>query len=156
MREPDRVADILSQLSDLGVTLALDDFGTGYSSWTHLKYFPVRRLKVDRSFVAGLPGDRYDAAIVSATIEMAHLMGMGVTAEGVETPAQAEFLVNHGCDLLQGYLFSKAERADLITKALRLGIRLAVPMSSRRWPDRSAAVLDAAATGQESSDLSRL
>jgi diguanylate cyclase (GGDEF)-like protein len=120
MQEPERVAEILSQLRQLGVGLALDDFGTGYSSWTHLKHFPVGRLKIDRSFVSGLPEDRYDAAIVSATIERAHLMGMGVTAEGVETCAQAEFLMAHGCDLLQGFLYSEPRTSDDMTKVLEI------------------------------------
>lgn len=119
MQEPGRVAEVLAQLRDLGVGLALDDFGTGYSSWTHLKHFPVGRLKIDRSFVSGLPEDRYDAAIASATIEMAHLMGMGVTAEGVETTAQAEFLTAHGCDLLQGFLYSEPKPSDEITRLLQ-------------------------------------
>jgi len=119
MQEPDRVADLLAQLRQLGVGLALDDFGTGYSSWTHLKHFPVGQLKIDRSFVSGLPEDRYDVAIASATIEMAHLMGLGVTAEGVETSAQAEFLIAHGCDLLQGFLYSEPRSSDEITELLR-------------------------------------
>ena len=87
MEEPERVAKILVQLRQLGVGLTLDDFGTGYSSWTHVKHFPVGRLKVDRAFVSGLPSDRHDAAIVSAMIEMAHILGLSVTAEGVETSA---------------------------------------------------------------------
>lgn len=120
MQEPDRVADILAQLRQLGVGLALDDFGTGYSSWTHLKHFPVGQIKIDRSFVSGLPGDRYDAAIVSTSIDMAHLMGMGVTAEGVETSAQAEFLTAHGCDLLQGFLYSEPRSSEEITELLQL------------------------------------
>ncbi len=122
MQEPERVAGILGQLRKFGVSLSLDDFGTGYSSWTHLKHFPVSRLKIDRSFVSGLPRDRHDAAIVSATIEMAHLMDMDVTAEGVETEAQARFLIDHGCDLLQGFLYSAARPADEITEALELGV----------------------------------
>jgi EAL domain-containing protein (putative c-di-GMP-specific phosphodiesterase class I) len=119
MQEPGRVAEILAQLRQLGVGLALDDFGTGYSSWTHLKHFPVGRLKIDRSFVSGLPEDRPDAAIVSAAIEIAHLMGMGVTAEGVETSAQAEFLAAHGCDLLQGFLYSQARSSEETRELLR-------------------------------------
>ena len=119
MQEPERVAEILSELRQLGVELALDDFGTGYSSWTHLKHFPVGRLKIDRSFVSGLPEDRYDAAIASATIDMAHLMGMGVTAEGVETASQAEWLTARGCDLLQGFLYCKPQPAAEITELLQ-------------------------------------
>jgi diguanylate cyclase (GGDEF)-like protein len=119
MQEPDRVAQILGQLRQLGVNLALDDFGTGYSGWTHLKHFPVGRLKIDRSFVSGLPEDSYDAAIVTATIEMAHLMGMDVTAEGVETTAQAQFLTAHGCDLQQGFLYSAPKPGEEITELLQ-------------------------------------
>lgn len=132
MQEPARVAELLGQLRDLGVGLALDDFGTGYSSWTYLKHFPVGRLKIDRSFVSGLPEDRYDAAIASATIEMAHLMGMGVTAEGVETAAQAEFLTTHGCDLLQGFLYSEPKPSAEITLLLQ------APAEARRTPQKIA------------------
>ena len=118
MEEPDRVAAILRQLRNLGVGLTLDDFGTGFSSWMHLKHFPVGRLKIDGSFVAGLPDDRHDAAIVSATIDMAHLIGLSVTAEGVETAPQAEFLSGNCCDLLQGFLYSKPRPTDEITELL--------------------------------------
>jgi diguanylate cyclase (GGDEF)-like protein len=128
LQGPGRVADILGQLRQLGVGLALDDFGTGYSSWTHLKQFPVGRLKIDRSFVSGLPGDRHDAAIVSATIEMAHLLGMAVTAEGVETEPQAEFLIDHGCDLLQGFLYARPKPAHEVTQALELGVSGGAPL----------------------------
>ena len=119
MQDPNRVAELMAELRELGVEITLDDFGTGYSSWTHLKHFPVGRLKIDRSFVCGLPDDRYDTAIATATIEMAHLMGMGVTAEGVETRAQAEFLTSHGCDLLQGFLYSEPKPAEEVTELLR-------------------------------------
>ena len=127
MQEPERIAEILAQLRHLGVGLALDDFGTGYSSWTHIKHFPVGRLKIDRSFVSGLPEDRYDAAIVTATIEMAHLMGMGVTAEGVETSAQAELLTAHGCDLLQGFLYSEPRPSEEITRLLETAAASGTP-----------------------------
>ncbi|HET7523566.1 MAG TPA: EAL domain-containing protein, partial [Acidimicrobiales bacterium] len=127
MQEPGRVAEIMTQLRGLGVALALDDFGTGYSSWTHLKHFPVGRLKIDRSFVSGLPDDRYDSAIATATIEMGRLMGLGVTAEGVETCAQAEFLTAHGCDLLQGHLYSRPRPAEEITELLRAAASSGAP-----------------------------
>jgi EAL domain-containing protein (putative c-di-GMP-specific phosphodiesterase class I) len=119
MQEPTRVAQILHELREIGVGLTLDDFGTGYSSWMHLRHFPIGRLKVDGSFVSGLPGDRHDAAIVSAMIEMAHRMGIGVTAEGVETTPQADFLSVRGCDLLQGFLYSEAKPSDEVTELLR-------------------------------------
>ena len=141
MQEPEAAADILAQLRRLGVGLAMDDFGTGYSSWTHLKHFPVGRLKIDRSFVSGLPGDRHDAAIVSAIIEMAHLMGMEVTAEGVETDAQAEFLAAHGCDLLQGFLYSRAKPSEEIVKLLHTtgrGVEVAASYEARHDVDPEA------------------
>jgi diguanylate cyclase (GGDEF)-like protein len=118
MQDPERVAEILRRLRDLGVGLTLDDFGSGYSSWAHLKHFPIGRLKIDSSFVSGLPDDRHDAAIVSTMIEMAHIMGMDVTAEGVETTPQAQFLRARGCDLLQGFLYSEAKPSEEITELL--------------------------------------
>jgi EAL domain-containing protein (putative c-di-GMP-specific phosphodiesterase class I) len=119
MREPERIADVLTQLHDLGVGLAVDDFGTGYSILGHLKTFPIDRLKIDRSFVSGLPEVRHDRAIVASTIDMAHRIGLGVTAEGVETREQADFLTSVGCDLLQGFLFAPGVDADVMTGKLR-------------------------------------
>jgi diguanylate cyclase (GGDEF)-like protein len=119
MRQPERIAELLRQLHDLGVGLAVDDFGTGYSILRHLKTFPIDRLKIDLSFVSGLPNDRHDRAIVSSTIDMAHRIGVQVTAEGVERRAQADFLTSAGCDLLQGFLYSKALDAGAMTEKLR-------------------------------------
>jgi EAL domain-containing protein (putative c-di-GMP-specific phosphodiesterase class I) len=119
MRQPERVADLLAQLHDLGIHLAVDDFGTGYSILGHLKTFPIDRLKLDLSFVAGLPDGRHDRAIVASTIDMAHRIGMQVTAEGVERREQADFLTSACCDLLQGFLFSEAVDADAMTEMLR-------------------------------------
>jgi diguanylate cyclase (GGDEF)-like protein len=118
MGQPDRVAVVLQELTKLGVHLAIDDYGTGYSICGHLKDFPISRLKIDRSFVAGLPLDRYDCAIVSSTISLAHSIGIEVTAEGVEDTAQADFLLALGCDLLQGYLFAKPMPADQLNRQL--------------------------------------
>ncbi len=100
-------ADILNALRREGFSLAIDDFGTGYSSLGYLKRFQVGTLKIDQSFIRRLPEDADDAAIVSAVIQMAGALGINVVAEGVETAEQAEFLETIGCNILQGYLFSR-------------------------------------------------
>jgi len=104
--------DALQSLDEMGVRLALDDFGTGYSSLSYLRRFPISRLKIDRSFVSELPGNRDDAALTAAIVTMAHSLRLGVVAEGVETLEQAEHLQNLGCDDLQGHLFSAAVPAS--------------------------------------------
>ena len=103
---PELVASF-DQLVALGLTLALDDFGTGYSSLSYLKRLPLRRLKIDRSFVDGLPDNPEDAAITSATLSLARDLGMEVVAEGVETEEQRGYLCKRGCRAMQGYLFSR-------------------------------------------------
>lgn len=97
----------LRRLSQLGIHLAIDDFGTGYSSLAYLRQLPMRRLKIDRSFVKDLPGQEHNRAIVNAIVALAHELGLEVTAEGVETQPQADYLIQHGCDVLQGYLFAR-------------------------------------------------
>jgi diguanylate cyclase (GGDEF)-like protein/PAS domain S-box-containing protein len=110
--QPAEALEELHQLRRAGISIAIDDFGTGYSSLSKLANFPADRLKIDRSFLSGVKSERDDAPLVSATIALAHQLGMKVTAEGVETPAQLAFLRRRGCDLLQGYLFSRPVPAD--------------------------------------------
>jgi diguanylate cyclase (GGDEF)-like protein len=98
----------LKQIRDLGVTIALDDFGTGYSSLSYLRSFPFDRIKIDRSFVAGMHLGPDCAAIVDATLTLAHKLGISVTAEGVETLQQRDSLRQQGCSEIQGYLISRA------------------------------------------------
>ena len=109
----------LQALAQLGVKLAIDDFGTGYSSLAYLKRFPIGRLKIDRSFISGLPGDESDAGIVRAIISMGRALHLQIVAEGVETGAQRDFLKNAGCDLYQGFLFSPA--LDVLAFEARFG-----------------------------------
>lgn len=105
-RGQEQVAEQLRRLDEAGVRIELDDFGTGHASLTHLKTFPVHRIKLDRSFVAGIGRVDGDETIVRATIEIAESFGRRVIAEGVETDAQRLFLLAHGCDEGQGYLFA--------------------------------------------------
>lgn len=102
----------LRRLHAMGLSLALDDFGTGYASLSFLTEAPLSHIKIDQSFVRGLPGNDRLASIVLALIEMAHRLGLKVTAEGVETQGQADFLRRNGCDEAQGHLFSRALSAD--------------------------------------------
>ena len=107
---------MLASLRDLGVQLSIDDFGTGYSSLLYLRRYPVDFLKIDRSFVSGLGQDRQDTAIIASVIDLAHAFNISVVAEGVETSAQAELLTEMGCDLGQGYFWSRPIPADEIVK----------------------------------------
>jgi diguanylate cyclase (GGDEF)-like protein len=99
--------DVLGELRAAGLHVALDDFGTGYSSLRHLHSVSVDRVKIDQSFVAGLNRGHESAAIISAVIQLGHSMGLQITAEGVETTAQRDFLVEAGADELQGYLYAR-------------------------------------------------
>jgi diguanylate cyclase (GGDEF)-like protein/PAS domain S-box-containing protein len=107
MENTEHVIALLKEVRAMGVRLAVDDFGTGYSSLSYLKQFPVDVLKIDRAFVDGLPEDRDDVALVEAIVAMAHSLNLQVVGEGVETAEQLAFLRSLGCDLIQGYYFSR-------------------------------------------------
>ena len=107
MQDPERSRALLVQLRSRGIKVAIDDFGTGYSSLSYLKLFEIDRIKIDRGFVKDIETDPNDAVIVAATIALAHSLGLGVVAEGVETQAQRDFLGAKQCDEAQGYLFAR-------------------------------------------------
>jgi len=102
----------LHKLEALGIRISMDDFGTGHSSLAQLKYLPISKLKIDRSFVKDLSEDENDRVIAKTIIAMGHSLGLIVVAEGVETVEQQEFLVQEGCDLIQGYLLSRPLSAE--------------------------------------------
>ena len=112
MDDPEVALEQLHRLRELGLRLAIDDFGTGYSSLLRLKRLPVQKLKIDQGFVAGLPWDEDDAAIVRVVIALAKSMGMQVHAEGIEQVEQARFLLDQACDLGQGYWFGRPMPAN--------------------------------------------
>ena len=119
MREVSEALHILASLKNLGLSIAVDDFGTGYSSLNYLKQFPIDVLKIDRTFVDGLPSGEQDAQIARAIIAMAHSLNLAVIAEGVETHEQLDFLREHGCDEVQGYLFGRPMPAEQLVGQLQ-------------------------------------
>jgi EAL domain-containing protein (putative c-di-GMP-specific phosphodiesterase class I) len=112
------IRNIMKAFNDLGVGIVIDDFGTGYSSFGYLKKFPVTTLKIDRSFVSGLGSSADDQAIVTAIIQLARALNIEVVAEGVETIEQLLHLRNSGCNLIQGYYFSKPKPKEEISEIL--------------------------------------
>lgn len=119
MEHPDETVRVLDLLRDMGVSLALDDFGTGYSSLSYLRMFALDKLKLDRSFVEEIGQDVDGQVICDATIGLAHNLGLTLVAEGVETEAQLDYLRARGCDLVQGYLFSKPLPAEQVMEFIR-------------------------------------
>lgn len=121
MHDPPIAAAIMQQLKTLGIRLALDDFGTGYSSLNYLRRFPVDCLKIDGSFIHDVPGDQSAAAVAASIVAIANSLGLTSVAEGVETRAQLDFLINCGCGGFQGYLFSPPVPAEEFAAMLRSG-----------------------------------
>ncbi|MBD1940582.1 EAL domain-containing protein [Microcoleus sp. FACHB-68] len=114
--------NILQQLRDRGITLALDDFGTGYSSLNYLRHFPIDTLKIDRSFVRDVVADPHNAAVTNAIISLAKSLELKITAEGVETQDQFEYIKSQGCNEIQGYYFSRPVPADALARLLQTGV----------------------------------
>jgi EAL domain-containing protein (putative c-di-GMP-specific phosphodiesterase class I) len=107
MGDTEKLMSVFESLTELGLRFSLDDFGTGYSSLSYLQRFPIGNLKIDRSFVSGIPGNRDSVALTQAIIVMAKALNMSITAEGVETEAQRDFLAEVGCHEMQGFYFSE-------------------------------------------------
>ena len=121
MHDVEQATAIMGNLKALGVQLSIDDFGTGYSSLAYLRHFPIDVLKIDKTFVSDITHSMDDAAIVRAIISLAHSLRLKVIAEGVETAQQLAFLRQHGCDQMQGYLFSRPLAASAFEQLLLQG-----------------------------------
>ncbi|WP_445776569.1 sensor domain-containing protein [Shewanella sp.] len=118
MHDPDAIIRDLKLLGAMGIALSIDDFGTGYSSLNYLKKLPIDKLKIDQSFVRDIPHDSNNTAIAKAVIALGHALNLQIIAEGVETQAQADFLRVNGCDLAQGYLYSKPRLPEALADFL--------------------------------------
>ena len=118
MKDPEKSIEVLQQISDLGISIAIDDFGTGYSSLAYLKRLPIKKLKIDKSFVDHLPEDIEDVAISKTIISLCKTLNLKVIAEGVETFEQEKFLSENGCEFIQGYLHAKPLSAEDMTEYL--------------------------------------
>jgi diguanylate cyclase (GGDEF)-like protein len=129
MEDPVNSARRLNEIRDLGVSISIDDFGTGYSSLSYLRQFPIDVLKIDRSFVRDVNVDPHNAAIVTAILAMARQLQIKVVAEGIETSEQQQFLAAHGCELGQGYFFSKPLPAPECEKLFEKHLSRAIPLS---------------------------
>jgi len=122
MQEAEQALDLMRRLHETGVAWSIDDFGTGYSSLSYLKRFQASKLKIDASFVRGLPQDENDVAIVRTIIQMGHSLGLRILAEGVETSEQSAFLGEQGCDYFQGYRYGHPMSASDFCEILRVGV----------------------------------
>lgn len=145
MLNVEKAVKVLDAIQSRGVRLAIDDFGTGYSSMSVMKRFPIDTIKIDRSFVRDLPQNSEDVAIARAIIDMSKALGLTVVAEGVETHEQGEFLRQHACDQIQGFLVSKPVPADRIGDLMRLPFVVAPKLQPQSSPEPQATLTEATA-----------
>jgi diguanylate cyclase (GGDEF)-like protein/PAS domain S-box-containing protein len=120
MANPEKAVNILNALRDIGVSIVIDDFGIGYSSLAYLKQFPIRSVKIDRSFMQGIPANRDDSAVARAIISLAHGLDCSVIAQGAETQQQYDFLREHACDSVQGFYFSEPIPAESFADLIKV------------------------------------
>ena len=137
MADANKSCALLAQLKNMGIRLSIDDFGTGFSNLNYLKRFPVDKLKLDQSFVADILNGGDDVAISQAVIAMAHGLRLTVVAEGVETAGQLAVLAEHGCDMMQGYYFSRPLAAEDFGRMLRDGVTLDLAPLRQRQAEAS-------------------
>jgi len=123
MHNPEEAIIVLNQISNLGIELAIDDFGTGYSSLSYIKKLPIHKLKIDQSFIRDLPDDAEDSAITKAIISLAQNLNLNILAEGVERDEQRKFLIENGCNYIQGYFYSRPVDTDAMTEVLTKEIK---------------------------------
>jgi EAL domain-containing protein (putative c-di-GMP-specific phosphodiesterase class I) len=142
MQDFEEAAGCMARLKSLGVRLSVDDFGTGYSSLSRLARFPLDSLKIDKSFLMGVPGEADMEGIVSAIIAMAGSLGLEVIAEGVEQEAQVDFLLSRGCTYCQGFLFSRPKPAEQIRALLEAGEAVKIPIEAPKPRPRKDRVLE--------------
>jgi len=136
IREPERAVKLLRDLKAMGISLTIDDFGTGYSSLAYLKRLPIDCVKIDASFVRGIPEDASDVAITETILAMSRSLGLKVVAEGVETRDQVRFLEVRGCNEMQGYYFSKPLPAEQLVAYLREQRAGSEDVGTRTWSGR--------------------
>ena len=120
MGDTEKTLTTFQSLQDMGVRISVDDFGTGYSSLSYLRQFPINSLKIDQSFIKGVPGHQQDESLVEAIVAMAHALHLGVIAEGVENAAQFEYVKNLGCEEVQGFFLGRPQLANEVVKHLRM------------------------------------
>jgi len=143
VEDSDTAMDVLHRLRGLGVRLSVDDFGTGYASLSRLSKLPIDELKIDRYFVAGIGSEGPRETILAASIGMAHGLGLEVVAEGVETPEQLAYLQAHGCDYIQGFLYSKPITSDAVPRFARQHVMTEFPVQRAGEVDDDAPALPA-------------